>query len=1550
MQRPNGRDDYDVDEMIAVLEGEADVDLYDDDYYKSGAQKEEDVDDYSSMTGLPTLQPATATNDEEKSEEDLRASQAAMKQDMEKMQRQMYRFMRASMRASSNRGIMGGSSSKRSQRRMETAQGEDDSLLLREEETESGVSGMDLLPIVESSTTRDTEVPVEEEGDRRAAYRRLSSFFHRLQRRDGGVGDGGVGEEVSESRPSIMYGRSSADKAFSKTLLNFFGRNYADEDDDFMDQLPQDSFSLLMTSPLCSISFAAAFMVYAVQVCTFFLMLSNLLEKSSDPGNPLGVPANVTPAVRVTQVILLTITALSQDAIRTGIALFFKGYTNPLEAAFSPYLSCFKFVLVNLLRIAEGGCGLVVTFLLVFDSESVIDLLLNFTAVEFISQLDEIFFGLAAQGFLGRHIKEQAGTVKDTKYAAHTVMRDPHNPSAGKERRGVRLHLILLVTWLALMAAWVFLMVNQTNGKYQCQSLTIQFEDDFVSSLGAFSGIYDIDSSKSIPFQSDRVRYIDRMSGKAVFAYCVNLQAWTFSFAEDGDFPDPCTDWVAHADVSKTFDILETQSHDWTVRNPENQEITIGHFYMKCVDCDQSDEWSGECNGHGTCSNAICQCDEGRYGMRCEFLAPCTRLEMDVRFDGFVDEREWSRNYELFVVDGEEIYAYSRPVYVNEPKPGQFDVVAFTGRRWMATHTDALLSANVTAVEDPMERKRRLGKYFSDHFHAYWSDFAATFITAPMDIGTEYDSATPVELEWHVAKAKDLAHPHEVQFVDRSVAPLDGVFLCSVCHNETNPCLNDGTCVDGQCECLIGSRGSVCQIPPTGNGRCDPQFDIPRYNYDGGDCCESTCTSGDVYHCGKDETGFVDLGYFFCIHEADEWHLNRASFHDISVESRYSMALSADGHMMVLGKPTAGQVSLYDADGSEWVRRGRVLEGPLGSQFGAHVAMSKGLNNTVRNFLHVDPVRIAVSGRHRTEGFVRMYECLTEGCSQSGEDIIFQGLQRDSRTVQDVSSDGNILAFGGFNATKNSTTIRFYHYEEAVDAWSPQGITELEFEGDAYALHLSGAFDTVAIRSLSIWEAQGIDEYHRNFEATDAKAVFHYDSQSNSWEQIGHTIYHHVDGAGNSNNPDDFHMLGTRHRLSEFLHGSDSIAISADGLVMAAGFPFSTEDPGVHVYEFDPVVREWVDRGHTIKNKLADGFKGWSVALSGDGEAVVVGTGGDATATNTYFWDGHDWVEYGHSLSGGELSSMALSVDGSVLAVAGDTINVFHRNIETHCAPDKKWFHLSLTLDAHPEDTRWELISNTTGEQFLSGGPYIGNPHGFPYGDAYERSTIVVETCVPRDDCIVFSLYDKLDPMTDYFRTPDGMLSPSVYLMSVDGVEVATRRLDQACDHYYIGDSCNVCPEGFHALKVLVRTCVPYFFTLQEATAGQVLVGDNSDQFSSDGFVSYIRDGTCQNLGLEVHSYWEESCVHVADLEHDCFAFDLGAHPNWPVVNPNNSGNETELDHAHRNTEVVIIFDDQQINVDLALVGSMDAGPPSEIHFTFGGACPGDSTGGPAHK
>jgi hypothetical protein len=83
----------------------------------------------------------------------------------------------------------------------------------------------------------------------------------------------------------------------------------------------------------------------------------------------------------------------------------------------------------------------------------------------------------------------------------------------------------------------------------------------------------------------------------------------------------------------------------------------------------------------GRCSNGVCECEAGFSGVRCDFPEPCAKLSMDSRTAGFTGNRGWSTSYQRFVVDGNPVDTYYRPVYINQAEGNTFDLIFFTGRR-----------------------------------------------------------------------------------------------------------------------------------------------------------------------------------------------------------------------------------------------------------------------------------------------------------------------------------------------------------------------------------------------------------------------------------------------------------------------------------------------------------------------------------------------------------------------------------------------------------------------------------------------------------------------------------------------------------------------------------------------------------------------------------------------------------------------------------------------------------------------------------------------------
>jgi hypothetical protein len=90
--------------------------------------------------------------------------------------------------------------------------------------------------------------------------------------------------------------------------------------------LPMDTYSFFssvdyFTSGKClhpRLSFVCAMGVMLVQVCTMALLAVDVID-IQNPDNPLDVPPGVDMPVRITQVLALIITLVSQDEVRLSL-------------------------------------------------------------------------------------------------------------------------------------------------------------------------------------------------------------------------------------------------------------------------------------------------------------------------------------------------------------------------------------------------------------------------------------------------------------------------------------------------------------------------------------------------------------------------------------------------------------------------------------------------------------------------------------------------------------------------------------------------------------------------------------------------------------------------------------------------------------------------------------------------------------------------------------------------------------------------------------------------------------------------------------------------------------------------------------------------------------------------------------------------------------------------------------------------------------------------------------------------------------------------------
>jgi len=401
--------------------------------------------------------------------------------------------------------------------------------------------------------------------------------------------------------------------------------------------LPDDTFSFLIYSDVRSQCFLCGIMVFLFQM-SIYVVLANDIINVDNKKNPVGFPFNVSIPVRISEVLAILISIITQHDVRKAICLYRDGFDKGKEgtstmdksiAQMFPGATLWKWTLSIVLRASQGFLGLVITFLLIMRSNSVLDLLLNFSAIEFVSTLDDVVFGLAKEGLLGDVLKKEA---KDMPEKSYRVSKECLNTVYAMK---VSL-LYFVVLFLSFFGSWVYIYWQQRSGAYLCQQIFSQFGDEILPMLGTFTGLFHKHEEKKFGRRSSyRGTDISDQEKGPLLAYCEDETRWTLSLTEDGGVWDPCN-WLAASSESESYSILSTTSSPWVIKTPTNRAAPLTHHFLMCYECTQVDNFCGD---YGSCVQIgkydKCECniisneEKGRYGLRCEYSEPCQVVEAE---------------------------------------------------------------------------------------------------------------------------------------------------------------------------------------------------------------------------------------------------------------------------------------------------------------------------------------------------------------------------------------------------------------------------------------------------------------------------------------------------------------------------------------------------------------------------------------------------------------------------------------------------------------------------------------------------------------------------------------------------------------------------------------------------------------------------------------------------------------------------------------------------------------------------------------------------------
>ncbi len=177
--------------------------------------------------------------------------------------------------------------------------------------------------------------------------------------------------------------------------------------------LDEDTFSLMMVSSPCSLSWVLGLAAFLFQMILGTMMATN--------SSNFAVPFRVDTTILVAQ-FLVTILCLSiQSDVLTSVEMcvVLRSGSNwdqvvGREGNRSVSLWLTRVFFPNLLKFVQGSMIIYLCYIVVIRSDNIKDLLIDFTALMVLSEINNILFRAAGHGYLGRYLQEKTAEARTT--------------------------------------------------------------------------------------------------------------------------------------------------------------------------------------------------------------------------------------------------------------------------------------------------------------------------------------------------------------------------------------------------------------------------------------------------------------------------------------------------------------------------------------------------------------------------------------------------------------------------------------------------------------------------------------------------------------------------------------------------------------------------------------------------------------------------------------------------------------------------------------------------------------------------------------------------------------------------------------------------------------------------------------------------------------------------------------------------------------------------------------------------------------------------------
>ena len=287
--------------------------------------------------------------------------------------------------------------------------------------------------------------------------------------------------------------------------------------------LPGDTFSFIISANWKSRPFFTGILIFLLKTIVFGLFAYNNADWTKN-FNRFDIPVAVHFSAYIGQFLVILLSVFYKNDLVGALVTYLRGYNSSIKDVFGPNEQHgrerggglpWQWALSILLAILDGLIGLVVTFLLIAKSPTVLDVLLNFAAAQFVADIDETAFYFAAMGFFGQDNYKEADFVKDATYNPGKLHQ------SNKRVVNIIRILSLCLVLLTVVIAWAILLMYQRQGSFAAKKIIVQFDDQVRPALGAHSGFYSLKTSRESADPHSHFQYTGDRAGGGRFAYCL---------------------------------------------------------------------------------------------------------------------------------------------------------------------------------------------------------------------------------------------------------------------------------------------------------------------------------------------------------------------------------------------------------------------------------------------------------------------------------------------------------------------------------------------------------------------------------------------------------------------------------------------------------------------------------------------------------------------------------------------------------------------------------------------------------------------------------------------------------------------------------------------------------------------------------------------------------------------------------------------------------------------------------------------------------------------